>query len=1070
MKLINTRLFRTAEEMACFDYKICYIPGKDNFYADIMSRLKYDQMIDKATKNHSDKIPDHMNVIEIPGGGDSLIHALSLILFEWKRQEGKIGNYEIFSTEYNQTLREKLQKHIYNNPERYGITLNKDNRREWQSYALQGVTLRDEFIQCFVNLYKGEIELYFSNTSPVIFQCDDHKKIQQGKIGRLQIKGGTHFNVLKNVKPTVKINKSHVMFYKKVDKIKDNSNDVIEQILIDNNVSETITIKHSSVEIKIDRLNRRFTNDFRSIHDSLPLESFRTYESVKLNNICNTSVKYNVPDNILRCNHKNHNHSMAYINYELLHCINYCALFDTCSSINLMSETLANFLFEQNHLTWDETKSMNIVCSGGKEIKINMKFAYAHPYMGDNWSFHSVKFGIVKDDIIPCCCIFGFEFMTKNHIKLNFNKMTVDMDGEHLALLGIYNKNPNLAFQPDYNNCEYIFKDEIKNFDSNIEKLPIEIISTYKKLFTKDLLNLKIKQLLKNYDYTKAPPHIKKLIEDSSNVTTEHCAVIANNELICIKPIINFQNNLDFSEITKNKSILEHFQKNYRDTSEYKTMEPKMRLYCDLSHEKILKLYNDYLTELQNDPNITKQSLNIPEDIDHVRIHPVLNFDLISKLNFIDSPKSNNLLIKTDKCKVGKPNSSAYVKQANKYNIIPDYIKLKSNLNYFSNEDLIPDNNVESSTLEIIIISTFNKPINTPTARKSLLNNIINNDKISYKDRNALLQEKFNLNNLNFDVEIRRTFQTNQDIINMQNNDPVIKDLKHQILYNKQGKWKNLKKFHTAKKNLFVCNDILIWYRPHDNKILPVVTKNFLISLIISYHNKSHEGSGKILNRLKKYFYYPGIEYYTIETIASCFTCQTHKPHIGVDKPKLPNLTVEAENALDHCMADLTFLTKCNSYVGIFVIIDIASRRCFAEKIKNKSSAEVIRAFQEIIDKQLLGFNIKTLRVDNGTEFTSNEFKDFCKKIGTKLTFGNVFSSRAGGKVERLNGIIKQLIKVHITKDNPGNWVEHFNKAINTYNTSPHSAIGNKSPFEMFIKLSNNLINPIPLNNDERRK
>ncbi|CAF2097449.1 unnamed protein product, partial [Rotaria magnacalcarata] len=327
--------------------------------------------------------------------------------------------------------------------------------------------------------------------------------------------------------------------------------------------------------------------------------------------------------------------------------------------------------------------------------------------------------------------------------------MTVDMDGEHLGHLGIYNKSPNVAFQPDYNNCEYIFKDEIRNFDKNIDKLPIEIISTYKKLFTKDLLNLKIKQLLKNYDYNKAPPHIKKLIEESSNVTTEHCAVIANTELICTKPIINFQNNLDFSEISKNKFILENFQKNYRDTSEYKTMEPKMRLYCDLSHEKILNLYNDYLKQLQSDPNVTKESLNIPEVIDHVRIHPMLNFDLISKLNFIDNPKSNKLLIKTDISKIGKPNSSAYVKQSNKYNIIPDYVKLNSNLNYFSNENQITNNNIESSTLEIIRISTLNKPINTPTARKSLLNNIINNDKITYKERNTLLQEKFNLNNLN---------------------------------------------------------------------------------------------------------------------------------------------------------------------------------------------------------------------------------------------------------------------------------------------------------------------------------
>ncbi|CAF4867748.1 unnamed protein product [Rotaria socialis] len=1071
MKLINTRLFRTAEEMACFDYKICYIPGKDNFYADIMSRLKYDQMIDKATKNHADKIPDHTTVIEIPGGGDSLIHALSLILFEWKRQEGKISSYETYSNEFNLTLREKLQKHIYNNPERYGITLTKDNRREWQSYALQGVTLRDEFIQCFVNLYKGEIELYFSNTSPVIFQCDDHKKIVPGKVGRLQIKGGTHFNVLKLNKSNVEIKRDHIMFHKKIDKIKSNF-DIIDEILIDKPEKiETITIRHSSVEIKYDRLNRKFTNDFRSIHDSYPLESFKTHESIRLNNDHNINpINHNVPNDVLQCNHKNNNHSMAYINFEWLHNIDYCALFDTCASINLMSETLANYLFEHHYLTWDETKSMNIVCSGGKEIKINMKFAYAEPYMGRNWSFRSVKFGIVRDDIIPCCCVFGFEFMTKNHIKLNYNKMTVDMDGEHLALLGIYSKYSNTAFQPDYNNCEYVFQDEIKNFDSNITKLPIEIISTYKKLFTKDLLNLKLKQLLKNYDYNRAPAHIKKLIEEASRVTTEHCAVIASSELICTKPIINFQNNLDIPELTKNKFILENFQKNYRDTSEYKTMDNKLRLYCDLSHERILKLYNDYLEELQGDPNVTKQSLDIPEEIDHIRIHPMLNFDLISKLNFIDRPKSNNLIIKNNIAKTNNTSNSAYVKQANKYSIIPDYIKLKSNLNYFGTEEQVTDNNVESSTLEIIRISTMNKPINTPTARKSLMHNIINNDKISYNERNKLLQEKFNLNNLTFDVEIRRTFKTNQDIINLQNNDQVIKDLKDQILFNKNGKWKNLKKFHTAKKNLFVCNDVLIWYRPHDNKILPVITKNFLISLIISYHNKNHEGCSKILNRLKKYFYYPGIEYFTTETIASCFTCQTQKPHIGVDKPKLPNITVEAENALDHCMADLTFLTKCNGFIGIFIIIDIASRRCFAVKIKNKSTAEVINAFNKIIQEQLLGFPIKTLRVDNGTEFTSNEFKEFCKTIGTKLTFGNAFSSKAGGKVERLNGIIKQLIKVHITQDNPNKWVDHFDKAIFTYNTSPHSALGNKSPFEMFIKLSSNLNNPIPLNVTERKK
>ncbi|CAF2062102.1 unnamed protein product, partial [Rotaria magnacalcarata] len=292
-------------------------------------------------------------------------------------------------------------------------------------------------------------------------------------------------------------------------------------------------------------------------------------------------------------------------------------------------------------------------------------------------------------------------------------------------------------------------------------------------------------------------------------------------------------------------------------------MPTNLQLYCDLSHEKIQNLYNKYLLELQGDPSLNTNF--IPAEVDHVRIHPMLNFDLIHKLNFIDRPKNNKLLIKSN-IKNNIKNNSAFIKRSNKYSIIPDYIKLKS-----------------------------------------------------------------------------------------------------------------------------------------------------------------------------------------------------------PDKPKLKDLTVTADYPLDHCMADLTFLTKSHGYIGLLMIIDIASRRCFAAKIKNKTSNEVIIALKKIIHEQLLGFNIKLLRVDNDTEFTSNEFKYFCESIGTKLSFGNAFSFKSGGKIERLNGTIKQLIKYNITRDNPSKWVDHFDNAIYTYNTSPHSALGNKSPFEMFIKLSNNLNNPIPLNDNERK-
>jgi transposase InsO family protein len=56
----------------------------------------------------------------------------------------------------------------------------------------------------------------------------------------------------------------------------------------------------------------------------------------------------------------------------------------------------------------------------------------------------------------------------------------------------------------------------------------------------------------------------------------------------------------------------------------------------------------------------------------------------------------------------------------------------------------------------------------------------------------------------------------------------------------------------------------------------------------------------------------------------------------------------------------------------------------------------------------LLPNNITT---DNGTQFTTREFKDFCADSGIKINYASVSHPQSNGQVERSNGMILQSLK-----------------------------------------------------------
>jgi transposase InsO family protein len=99
-----------------------------------------------------------------------------------------------------------------------------------------------------------------------------------------------------------------------------------------------------------------------------------------------------------------------------------------------------------------------------------------------------------------------------------------------------------------------------------------------------------------------------------------------------------------------------------------------------------------------------------------------------------------------------------------------------------------------------------------------------------------------------------------------------------------------------------------------------------------------------------------------------------------------------------------------------------------------------------------IGKKIKVLRSNNGGEYTSNDFKDFCKEAGIKRELKVSYNPQQNGVVERKNRSIIGSARAMIhDQDIPMFlWEEACNMTIYVHNKSPHRILGDKTLKEAF--------------------
>jgi transposase InsO family protein len=172
-------------------------------------------------------------------------------------------------------------------------------------------------------------------------------------------------------------------------------------------------------------------------------------------------------------------------------------------------------------------------------------------------------------------------------------------------------------------------------------------------------------------------------------------------------------------------------------------------------------------------------------------------------------------------------------------------------------------------------------------------------------------------------------------------------------------------------------------------------------------------------------------------------------------KKSFANSDSRSEGIVDIIYSDVCrqmTVPSLGNFVYYVIFIDDYSRKTWIYFLKAKD--EVFSKFQDFkaLVENLSGRKIKILRFDNGGEYNSNEFTDYCREARIKRELKTPYNAQQNGVAERKNRSIVEVAKAMIHDQNiPMHlWVEASSTTVYVHNISPHKILGNKTPEEVF--------------------
>ena len=368
MRLVDSRLARTLEDLSDFNFVIKYTPGRLNTAADALSRIPpILTHLDEQICHSPPESPVGFVIkgLPVPGGGNSLFESLAVVL----RDVVDVATAPCHLT--HQELRTLLVNELLANPSNYNLKLNRTLRRDFKLMRNPNQLPSLEILLAASRVFDVDIYVYFWSTDPVVYTSKINGDRRVRPMVHLQCISGIHFN------PLIAI---HTYDH--------------------SNVSPSSIISCDSP-------------DDESSGGVGPSAA----EDVHVD--CDTVDHVDATDlNVLKCDVVGCGHNISGRPVIPICCNqrNICVLLDTGAEVSLIKKTVLPLIKYTDVSSVSE--SVSIVGISGKTehvsriVEVNLLFPKS-----DSDVKH--RFLVVSESAIPTCALVGADFMCKHNLSLD---------------------------------------------------------------------------------------------------------------------------------------------------------------------------------------------------------------------------------------------------------------------------------------------------------------------------------------------------------------------------------------------------------------------------------------------------------------------------------------------------------------------------------------------------------------------------------------------------------------------------------------------------------------------------
>ncbi|XP_037915018.1 uncharacterized protein K02A2.6-like [Hermetia illucens] len=241
-----------------------------------------------------------------------------------------------------------------------------------------------------------------------------------------------------------------------------------------------------------------------------------------------------------------------------------------------------------------------------------------------------------------------------------------------------------------------------------------------------------------------------------------------------------------------------------------------------------------------------------------------------------------------------------------------------------------------------------------------------------------------------------------------------------------------LKPYYDKREELSYENGILMWQGR-------IIVPDNLQEVTLRHLHRGHLGIGSMRALARYYVWWPNIDKDVEHTVKSCMACQRQRP-------KQSELPIYFWSLPEHCWQRLhvDFAGPFEGKMWI-VLVDALSKWVEADVLY----AATTRTLCEFLEEKFITFGYLEIIVsDNGSQFTSEEFRNYCQSHGIKHVTSSPYHPKTNGLAERFVRTFKERMKA--SEYDGLSQRQRLRTFLFTYRNTPHSFTG-KAPSEFLL-------------------